>query len=222
MERRRNLSRRVGRRTFIVGGSSALIALPNPTFATATGKRLLATPRQSKGPYYPVQWGGDVDNDLVRIKGREARALGQVVHINGIVMDMETNPIPDAVIEIWQVDSRGVYLHPTDNRGSRRVDSGFQGRGRTRTGRDGSYSFRTIRPVAYPGRTPHIHFRVAAPKRRALTTQMYIAGEPLNEKDSLLNSIRDPARRDKLIVKLSPIDHIEPNALRGYFDIVLF
>ena len=221
MEKRRSVFDHLDRRTFVAGAASTLIAMQRPAPAFAANKRLIATPRQTKGPYYPVQWAGDIDNDLVRVKGEKAQALGQIIHIDGIVMDVKARPIPDAVIEIWQVDSRGVYLHPVDNRGSRRVDPGFQGRGRTRTGADGSYHFRTIRPVAYPGRTPHIHFRVAAPKRRALTTQLYFAGEPLNKKDGLLKSIRDPARREKLIVKLTPIDHIEPKALKGYFDIVL-
>ena len=187
----------------------------------AAGKRLIATPRQSRGPFYPVQWRGDIDNDLVRVRGEATRALGQVLHIEGVVLDTAGTPLPNTVIEIWQVDSRGVYLHPADNRGGRRTDPSFQGRGRARTDGDGRYRFRTIRPVAYPGRTPHIHFRVAPPKRRILTTQMYIDGEAKNASDGLLNGIRDPARREKLIVKLTPIDHIERSALRGFFDIVV-
>jgi Protocatechuate 3,4-dioxygenase beta subunit len=97
----------------------------------------------------------------------------------------------------------------------------LQGRGRARTGKDGAYSFRTIRPVTYPGRTPHIHFAVLAPGRSALITQMYVAGEPLNERDSILNRIRDPRQRDSVIVKLQPGDRIEDQALVGTFDIVL-
>ncbi len=97
----------------------------------------------------------------------------------------------------------------------------LEGRGRTRTDTAGSYHFRTIRPAQYPGRTPHIHFRVVAPKKRALTTQMYFADEPSNAADALLNSVRDPARREKLIATPTPIDHIEPGAERCYFDIVI-
>lgn len=212
----------IDRRRVLRGGlsvvSGAALALPSLSLA---GERLIATPRQTRGPYYPVQWQGDVDNDLVKVTGHAAQALGQVVHVQGIVVDISGQPLPDAVVEIWQVDAKGVYLHPADNRGPRRPDPGFQGRGRTRTGADGSYWFRTIRPVAYPGRPPHIHFRVAAPKKRALTTQMYIAGDPLNDTDRLLNAIRNPARREKLIVKLRPIDHIERGALGGFFDIVV-
>lgn len=207
----------------VLGGAAAAAACATAGLAmpAAAAKRLIATPRQSRGPFYPVHWRGDIDNDLVRVTGQAARALGQVLHIEGVVFDTAGMPLSNTVIEIWQVDSKGVYLHPADNRGSRRTDPRFQGRGRTRTDGDGRYRFRTIRPVAYPGRTPHIHFRVTPPKRRILTTQMYIDGEPRNASDGLLNGIRNRARREKLIVKLAPIDHIERGALRGFFDIVV-
>ena len=211
-----NRRRVLGRAVAGLVGLSAGLVVP-----ARAGKRLIATPRQARGPFYPVQWRGDIDNDLVRVSGEAAQALGQVVHIEGTVFDTAGKALANTVIEIWQVDANGIYLHPADNRGSRRTDPRFQGRGRTRTDRDGRYSFRTIRPVAYPGRTPHIHFRVAAPKRRQLTTQMYIDGEPQNARDGLLNSIRNPVQRAALIVKLEPIDHIERGALRGVFDIVL-
>jgi protocatechuate 3,4-dioxygenase beta subunit len=98
------------------------------------------------------------------------------------VLGLDGRPLPDAVVEIWQCDSRCRYLHPGDRGGPR--NGAFQGYGRIRTGADGAYRFRTIRPIAYPGRTPHIHFAVAAPGRKALITQMYVAGEPLNARTS--------------------------------------
>ena len=85
----------------------------------------------------------------------------------------------------------------------------------------GSYAFRTIKPVAYPGRTPHIHFAITAPGRAPLITQMYVAGEPLNARDGILNGIADRRQRDSVIVKLEPGDGIEAQALAGTFDIVL-
>src|SRR3954451_5674506 len=100
-------------------------------------------------------------------------------------------------------------------------DTAFQGYGRMTARADGSYVFRTIRPVAYPGRTPHIHFAVRTPSGRPLVTQMYVPGEPLNAGDSLYASIRDPRQREAVTVALAPANGIEPGALGGNFDIVL-
>jgi protocatechuate 3,4-dioxygenase beta subunit len=97
----------------------------------------------------------------------------------------------------------------------------FQGYGQTITDETGGYQFRTIRPVPYPGRTPHIHFAVSGPGLARFTTQMYIAGEPLNEHDSVLMGVRDPAARARLIVPLRPAPGSEVTALAGTFDIVL-
>lgn len=181
----------------------------------------IATPRQSTGPFYPADWDGDVDWDLVRIRGADVRALGDVTYVSGRVTDVAGMPIGGAMVEIWQCDANGRYHHPRDsNRGNRR-DDGFQGRGRVVTGADGRYRFRTIRPVPYPGRTPHIHFRVVTGDGREFITQMYVAGEPRNETDFLLNRITDPARRAALIVRLAPVDGLEAGALAGTFDIVL-
>ena len=89
-------------------------------------------------------------------------------------------------------------------------------------GADGSYAFRTIRPAPYPGRTPHIHLSVATPARGdALVTQLYVADEPQNERDRLFNSIRDPAQRDAVLLRLQPADRIEFGALLAMRDIVL-
>ena len=75
--------------------------------------------------------------------------------------------------------------------------------------------------MPYPGRTPHIHFAVAAPGQRRFITQMYVAGEPQNERDSVLLGVRDPAARARLIVPLRPMPEVAQNALAGEFDIVL-
>jgi len=75
--------------------------------------------------------------------------------------------------------------------------------------------------VPYPGRTPHIHFAVATPGQRRFITQMYVAGEPQNERDSVLLGVRDPAARARLIVPLRPMPEVAQNALAGEFDIVL-
>jgi protocatechuate 3,4-dioxygenase beta subunit len=210
----------LGRRRFIVAGlaTTAALVLPGRLLAQAAG--LVPTPAQTAGPFYPVTFPSDVDNDLVVLRGAEARADGTVTHVMGRVLGLDGRPIPDATVEIWQCDARGRYLHPGDT-GRQPRDSAFQGYGRAVSGADGSYRFRTIRPVPYPGRTPHIHFAVAAPGRRELVTQMYVAGEPLNERDGLYRSIRDARQRAAVTVRLDPAGGIEAGALAGTFDLVL-
>lgn len=210
----------LGRRRFIVSGLAASGALILPPAVGAQGAGLVATPAQSAGPFYPLTFPGDVDSDLVVLRGSEARAEGTVTHVMGRVLGLDGRPIPDASVEIWQCDARGRYLHPGDT-GRQTRDSAFQGYGRAVSGSDGGYRFRTIRPVAYPGRTPHIHFAVTAPGRRELVTQMYVAGEPLNERDGLYRSIRDPRQRAAVTVRLEAGNGIEPGALAGAFDLVL-
>ena len=209
----------IGRRRFVLTGLAGAGLLIAPGRLGAQSK-LLPTPAQTAGPFYPVRFPTDVDNDLVLIRGAAGRAEGVVTHVMGRVLGLDGQPVPGAVVEIWQCDVRGRYLHPAD-RGSRARDDAFQGYGRTASGPDGSYRFRTIRPVAYPGRTPHIHFAVAAPGRTELVTQMYVAGEPLNAQDGLYASIRDPRQRAAVTVPLGPANGIEQGALAGEFNIVL-
>jgi protocatechuate 3,4-dioxygenase, beta subunit len=211
----------IGRRALLAGMSSAASSYVLLGSAGLAQSRLISTPRQTEGPFYPVDWSGDTDNDLVVVNGEAAKAIGQIVHVNGRVLGTSAEPIANAVVEIWQCDVNGIYRHPRDASGMRHRDAGFQGRGRMRTDAAGQYSFRTIRPVAYPGRTPHIHFKVVAPDRGGLITQMYVLGEKQNERDSVLNSIRDPMQRDSVIIRLGPADRFEVGALAGTFDIVL-
>lgn len=157
----------------------------------------------------------------MRVAGEAAQAQGQITHILGRVLDTSGAPIPGAAIEIWQCDSSGIYRHPRDRHWFRERDAGFQGRGRATADPRGAYTFRTIKPVAYPGRTPHIHFAITAPGRAPLITQMYVAGDPQNERDGILNGIRDQHQRDSVIVRLEPGDRLEAHALVGTFDIVL-
>jgi protocatechuate 3,4-dioxygenase beta subunit len=157
----------------------------------------------------------------VRVTGEAARAQGQITLVLGRILDSSGAPIPGAAVEIWQCDATGIYRHPRDTHWLRERDAGFQGRGRMLAGADGGYAFRTIKPVAYPGRTPHIHFAIIVPGRAPLITQMYVEGEPLNQRDGILNGIRDARQRDSVIVKLEPGDRLEAQALVGSFDIVL-
>jgi protocatechuate 3,4-dioxygenase, beta subunit len=210
----------LGRRRFLLGGVASAGLLTLPGGASVEAADLVPTPRQSAGPFYPTAFPSDADNDLVVLRGAEAKAEGVVTHVMGRVLGRDGRPIPGATVEIWQCDARGRYLHP-DDRGATPRDGAFQGYGRVAAGADGGYRFRTIRPVAYPGRTPHIHFAVTTPDRRELVTQMYVAGEPLNERDGLYRSIRDARGRAAVTVRLEEAGGIEAGALAGTFDIVL-
>jgi protocatechuate 3,4-dioxygenase, beta subunit len=149
----------IGRR--VLESAGLAIALLPVTDAIAQPAPLPAMPRQTTGPFYPLDWSGDVDADLVRMAGEAAQAQGTVTHLRGRVLNVQGEPTPGAVIEIWQCDAFGHYRNPRDRQDGR--DAGFQGRGRVAVGANGGFAFRTIRPVPYPGRTPHIHVTVAAP-----------------------------------------------------------
>jgi len=206
------------RRELLLGASAVALAASLPD-AMAQSSGLVVTPGQTEGPFYPVTFPADMDNDLVRVQGQQAQALGQVTHLSGRVLNKRGEPVRGATVEIWQCDANGIYNHPRQP-GLQRRDAAFQGYGRTEAP-DGGYTFRTIRAVAYPGRTPHIHFKVHAPGAGRLTTQMYFAGEPQNATDGVLSRIRNARARDSVIVRLEAADAIEPGALKGTFDIVL-
>ena len=146
------------RRNVLIGTGTLLVA-PRAVLAQSP---LIVTPGQTEGPFYPVTLPADRDADLVRVQGQAAQAVGQVTHVSGRVLDKRGEIVRGATVEIWQCDNNGVYNHP-GNSGQRRRDAAFQGYGRTNVDGSGRYAFRTIRPVAYPGRTPHIHFKVHAP-----------------------------------------------------------
>lgn len=182
---------------------------------------LLPTPRQTPGPFYPRRFPADADNDLVHVAGHSAPAKGTVTRVAGRIFDRDGRPLAGARVEIWQCDANGRYHHVDDDHPDRALDDNFQGYGQTVTDAAGGYRFLTIRPVPYPGRTPHIHFAVSAPGLPRFVTQMYVAGEPGNERDGVLLGIRDPAARARVVVPLEPDAEIGPGGLAGRFDIVL-
>ena len=206
------------RRTVLNSGAAALgvtaLSRLRPAWAA-----LIATPRQTEGPFYPDQLPSEADWDLARMAGTDP-AAGTVTYVGGRVLDQSGTPLAGARVEIWQCDAHGRYLHSRDVSLTRARDEGFQGFGRVTTDEGGAYRFRTIRPVAYPGRTPHIHFAVIAPGADPFITQMYVAGEPGNARDGVLNSVSDPQARARLIVALAPAA-AEAGALEGRFDIIL-
>jgi protocatechuate 3,4-dioxygenase beta subunit len=198
--------------------------------ATASGLALLfsgtwlhaaaPTPPQSRGPFYPDRIPLDNDNDLVQVQGGDGVASGEVTDLQGRVLDRRGSPVAGALVEIWQCDANGRYIHRLDDRLVPR-DPNFQGYGRFTTAADGRYRFRTIKPVPYPGRAPHIHFSVRVPGGRTLTTQMYVRGAPENGRDWLLNAVADEAARERLIVSFEPAADPREARYQARFDIVL-
>jgi protocatechuate 3,4-dioxygenase, beta subunit len=201
----------------IAAGCAATLSLGSRGRAGA----LPPTPGQTAGPFYPLSIPADSDNDLVQVAGHDSAAKGTIVYVSGRILDADGRALSGMRVEIWQCDTNGRYHYVRDNRPDTSLDDNFQGYGQTVTDGAGGYWFRTIRPVPYPGRTPHIHFAISGHGSDRFTTQMYIAGEPLNERDGVLMSVRDPAARARLIVPLRPAREIEPTALAGTFDVVL-
>ena len=204
------------RRRLLAGAAAPLAATGS---APAAGAALVLTPYQSRGPYYPAELPFDQDNDLVHVQGRSAPARGEIVVVRGRVRDDRGRPAANTRVEIWQCDANGRYHHPRDRRNAP-LDESFQGWGRSRTTGDGDYFFRTIRPVPYPGRAPHIHFLISGPDFEPLTTQMYVDGAPENARDRLLRSIRDPRQWASVLVRFVP-DPAFGGVPTGTFDIVL-
>ncbi|MDB5745000.1 MAG: pcaH [Polaromonas sp.] len=172
------------RRTLLGTGAAALAATAATAWlhpARGQGSRLAPTPAQTEGPFYPVAVPADSDFDLLRNGGAHYRQ-GQPAWVDGTVLDTAGRPMAGAVVEIWQCDQAGHYHHPGDGG---RADPAFQGFGRVRVGPDGRYRFRTLKPVPYTGRTPHIHVKVRLGGQEALTTQLYVAGDPGNARDFL-------------------------------------
>ncbi|MDO8544327.1 MAG: protocatechuate 3,4-dioxygenase [Opitutaceae bacterium] len=190
------------------------------TVPGAFAAELVRTPRQTEGPFYPDRLPLDTDNDLLVVNDGITPAVGAVTYLSGRVLDASGSPVRNALVEIWQVDHHGVYLHSGSASHARR-DTNFQGFGRFLTGASGEYLFRTIKPVPYPGRTPHIHFAVKLPRREKFTTQCYIEGEAQNERDGVLRRITDRRARASVIVPFAPLPGSRAGELAARFDIVL-
>ena len=188
------------------------------TVATVPVSAALLTPRQSAGPFYPAELPLDDDNDLVHVAGQAEPAKGRVTDLSGRLLDRNGNPLSNIRTEIWQCDANGRYRHPREN-GRQPIDPGFQGFGHTLSDADGRYRFLTIRPVPYPGRTPHIHVAVYPPGERPFVTQLYVAGEELNDGDFLYRRV--PAESRHLITAaFEPVEN-GPAEFQANWDIVL-
>ena len=145
---------------------------------------LIRTPWQGEGPFYPDRIPEDTDNDLVKNGDTLVEAGGKILILNGILVNLDSQPVKGVSIEIWQTDKNGIYLH-SGSFARDIIDKKFQGFGRTKTDRNGRFFFRTIVPTQYPGRTPHIHMKLWNEGKNVLTTQLYIHDHPQNKIDFL-------------------------------------
>ncbi len=183
-------------------------------------EELTRTARQGEGPFYPDKLPLDTDNDLLIINDGITPAVGEVTHLSGRVLDLKGNPLRNAVVEIWQVDRNGLYIH-TGSRERGEPDKNFQGYGRFLTGSRGEYYFRTIKPVGYQSRTPHIHMIVKKGDKRLLTTQLYVRGEPRNEKDFLFSRVTDPKARESILLDYVPLEDSKTGELVAKCDVLV-
>ena len=195
---------------------TAAALLPFAIAAAGQGA-LTPTPSQPEGPFYPKTIPADRDFDLTQIAGRPAKAMGTPLYFSGRALTRDGRPLVNAAVELWQCDVHGRYHHAGDDGVPR--DDNFQGYGVAATDAEGRYAFKTIRPVPYGGRPPHLHVRVRAGSGLVLTTQIYIAGDAVAGDSVLAGSSSGTIQR--LTMAVAPVAGHEPTALGGTFDLVL-
>ena len=188
--------------------------------------RLPHTISELTGPLYGHNPIGETDNDLTRHFPNPPQ--GERIIVAGRILDEEGRGVTNAMVEIWQANAAGRYLHSRDNHPAP-LDPNFLGAGRTLTDADGNYRFTTIKPGAYPWRNhhnawrpAHIHFSLfGAGLLSRLITQMYFPNDPLLPLDPVVNSIADRDAQARLVSAFD-IAITEPEWALGYrFDIVL-
>ena len=194
--------------------ATALLPLALPD---AHGAMLVPTPSQTEGPFYPKTIPAEHDADLTQVAGRAVKARGTPLYFGGRALTRYGRPVPGATIELWQCDVHGRYHHV--GYGGEPRDDNFQGYGVTVTDDDGHYAFKTIRPVPYTGRPPHLHVRVRPENGAALTTQIYIAGDAVDG-DPVLRAAPKGALT-LLSMSIAPAAGREAGSLAGIFDFVL-
>jgi protocatechuate 3,4-dioxygenase, beta subunit len=174
------------RRSLRLVASAALVAMPALHLRAAwAGGARRPTPAQTEGPFYPVKLPEDSDADLLvnlTPAGTLRYGKGQAAWVEGTLTDADGRAIAGASIEIWQCDQDGHYHHPRDGGNA---DPAFQGFGRVAVDAEGRWRFHTLRPVAYSGRTAHIHAKIKLGARELLTTQLYVQDDPGNVRDGL-------------------------------------
>jgi len=205
------------RRRFLGGGLAATFPLLAGGSSWAA-ELLRTTPEQTEGPFYPDRFPLDTDNDLLVLLDASDTAAGEPTYFAGSVKTPDGAPLRGALVEIWQADQNGRYLH-SGSGGSGERDPHFQGYGRCFAA-EGDYFFRTIKPVPYGRRTPHIHLTVSLGGRRLLTTQCYIRGHEMNADDGVLR--RTPEElRELLMVDWMPAEGRPEGEWSARFDVVV-
>lgn len=208
---------KISRRSMITAGAGIAAS----AIATGVlGSQAQITPPNPEGPFYPTRPQADKDMDLTLIQGNTERAQGQMIRVTGRVLDENGQPVEGALVDIWQANAYGRYHHE-DDPATTPLDPNFQGWGMVKTDAEGNYSFTTVKPGAYLAeegwtRPPHIHYKVSRRGYRELTTQMYFAGESLNETDRLFLDV-DAESRELLVVDFQEKDGVP----QGDFPIVL-
>jgi protocatechuate 3,4-dioxygenase beta subunit len=201
------------RRYFIKAGLLSALLLPITFITRATGAWRASTPRESAGPFYPIADQQDNDSDLTRVVGSSNVARGQIIIVEGFVVDNEGRALADVAVEIWQANDAGRYAHPSDTNPAA-LDPNFQGWALTRSDKHGGFRFKTIMPGAYSvaanwQRPPHIHYKIFKRGYAALTTQMYFLNHPLNKTDALIARQSSATQRLMMASQSAPKDHLD-------------
>ena len=214
----------LGRRRFLMqaGMLSAQASILAGVASRVLGEDRILTPEQTAGPFYPKPAIGEqefYDADLTR-KGKDSPvAEGEIVVVQGKVVDLEGNPVVDSIVEVWQACLSGRYNHPDDTN-TAPIDPNFQYWARMTTDASGSYSFKTILPGKYPGRTAHIHYKIQSKDLPELVTQMYFESRmDDNRKDGVYKGIRPEQQKAVTVAFQKSKEH--ENLPVGQFVITL-
>jgi protocatechuate 3,4-dioxygenase beta subunit len=207
-------------------GLSAVALSGTTNLVFAQKAKRIFTPPLTLGPFYPMVKPLDQDADLTVLAGKQTHAQGKFIHLAGRVLNLKGEPVSGAKVEIWQADTHGRYSHLSDPNPAP-LDPNFQGYAVQTTDTQGRYRFKTIKPGGYPGfvpgigmRTPHIHFDVSG-KIDRLVTQMFFPGEPLNEQDVILQSLKGSLKEAVFARPTPSTKEIEADAMLLVWDIVL-
>ncbi|MBI3157316.1 MAG: intradiol ring-cleavage dioxygenase [Burkholderiales bacterium] len=206
----------------LLGLASAIALVPGATTgAPALAAALRVLPGMTDGPFYPSRrWrdagpfaAGGWDADLTRVATHAAPARGEHLALALQVVDRDGRVVDGAEVEIWQCDALAAYRHPRQPADEGGFDPGFQGFGAATTAGDGLVRLRTIRPVPYPGRTPHIHVKLRHASFGEVGSQLFVDGDPGNAGDFLWRRLDEEARR-ALAMRLQPAPADAPAGLR--------
>ena len=182
-------------------------------------EEITRTATQAEGPFYPDKLPLDTDNDLIIVNDAITPAVGEITHLTGRILSNSGEPVRNAVVEIWQADATGAYIHTRGRR--EQMDKNFQGFGRFLTSSTGEYYFRCIKPTEYVGRAPHIHYVIYQNGKRMLTTQLYIRGDSRNEQDFLFVEAKTVEAKATIVTDFTPIPGSKTGELAANWNIIL-